>query len=84
MKVKYIGETFYDGFGLTNGRIYECTSIDNDTECLEIIDDEGEEYLYSIIDPKPIDGSSKGGKWEIIEDIAGILQKKFKEVGLIR
>lgn len=68
MKVKYIGETFYNGFGLTNNKIYDCIDIDYNLKCLEIIDDEGEESLYPIENPRPLDGSSNGGRWEIVED----------------
>lgn len=81
MKVKYIGETFYGGFGVTNGKIYKCIGIEDDF--LRIIDDEEEDYLYPIVNPSPLDGSSEGGKWEIIEDINGILIRKFKELNLI-
>lgn len=80
MKVKYIGETFYDGLGLTNGKIYECISIDKETKCLEIIDDDNEETLYPIDNPRPADGSSKGGKWEIIEDKDNKLSKYLQKV----
>lgn len=83
MKVKYIGESFYNGFGLTNNKIYTCTNIAEEEECLEIIDDDQEEFLYPIKNPKPLDGSSKGGKWEIIEDPNGLLTKKFKELNLL-
>ena len=78
MKVKYIGPSF-GTFGLTNGKTYECLEVDEATGALRIIDDEGpaywgldpgekDGYLYSPINPKPIDGSSPGGRWEIIED----------------
>lgn len=83
MKVKYIGETFYNGLGLTNNKIYECIDIDEEAELLEIIDDEEESTLYPIIDPRPLDGSSRGGKWEIIEDESGKLEKIFKKLNLI-
>ncbi len=67
MKVKYIGETFGGGYtGLTNGRVYECIAIEYNL--LRIIDDEGEDYLYSAIAPGPLDRSSPSGKWEVIED----------------
>ena len=82
MKVKYIGETFYDGFGLTNNKTYECTNILEEEKCLEIIDDEEEKCLYSIINPRPIDGSSKGGKWVIIEDTNNLLQKTFDKLNI--
>lgn len=78
MKVKYIGDTFYDGFGLTNGKIYDCVDIDEEIQCLVIIDDDDDECLYPIINPKPLDGSSSGGKWEIIKDINGMLAKVLK------
>ena len=36
------------------------------------------DYLYSMTDPAPGDGSSKGGKWEIVEDYTGELAKHIK------
>lgn len=83
MKVKYVGETFYNGLGLTNDKVYECIDIDEDAELLEVIDDEEENTLYPIDNPKPVDGSSKGGKWEIIEDENGRLTEIFKKLNLI-
>lgn len=65
MKLKYIGESFGVD-SLTNGKIYECLGFDSGM--LRVIDDSEEDYLYSVINPRPLDGSSKGGKWEIIED----------------
>lgn len=65
MKVKYVGESF-GAVSLTNGKIYECLGFDSGM--LRIIDDSEEDYLYSVINPRPLDGSSKGGKWEIVED----------------
>lgn len=79
MKVKYIGESF-GLFGLTDGNIYECTGIQG--SMLMVIDDEefdDEGYLYSIKNPAPADGSSKGGRWEIIKDNDNKdLEKAFK------
>lgn len=79
MKVRYIGESF-GLFGLTDGKVYECTGIQG--AMLMIIDDEefdDEGYLYSIKNPSPADGSSKGGIWEIIEDNENNeLEKAFK------
>ena len=82
MKVRYVGETFYDGFGLTNGRVYTCTDIDYELNGLEVIDDDDDECLYSIINPRPIDNSSIGGKWEIVEDEDGKLAEIFKLNGV--
>ncbi len=65
LKIKYVGESF--GVDeLTDGEIYVC--LGEDMGLLRVIDDSGEDYLYSIRNPKPLDGSSKGGKWEIVED----------------
>lgn len=63
MKLKYIGENFGVD-SLTNGKIYEATDEGN---FYRVIDDSGEDYLYSKIKPAPLDGSSPGGRWEIIE-----------------
>ena len=48
--------------GLTNCKIYEC--IAEEGPFYRVIDDSDEDYLYSQNNPAPLDGSSKGGKWE--------------------
>lgn len=69
MKVKYVGETFYSGEGLTDGKIYECIGIEGEGKSLRIIDDSGEDYLYSAKVPAPMDpDEGPGGRWEIVED----------------
>ena len=82
MKIRYIGESFYGADGLTDGEIYECLGLDVETETdalLRVIDNSGEDYLYSPTDPAPWDGSSPGGKLEIIEDDEkGTLAKVIK------
>ena len=65
MKVKYIGESF-GVEGLTNGKMYEVLKIEGDM--IRIIDDSGEDYLYSIVKPSCLNNYKKCGKWEIIED----------------
>lgn len=65
MKLKYIGESFGVD-SLTNGKIYDATVEDNDY--YRVIDDSGEDYLYPQINPAPLDGSSVGGRWEIVEE----------------
>ena len=77
MKVKYVGESF--GIDeLTNGKIYECLGVEYGM--LRVIDDSEEDYLYSSINPGPLDRSSPGGEWEIIEDDEkGTLKKQFAE-----
>ncbi len=65
MKVKYTGESF-GVEGLTNGKEYEVIAIEQDM--LRIIDDSGEDYLYSISKPSSLEDSNKYGKWEIVED----------------
>ncbi len=80
MKVRFVGQSFGGGaLGLTNGKVYECTGIEEGL--LRVVDDEGEDYLYSASAPAPLDGSSPAGKWEIVEDdedgtLAELLAKK--------
>ena len=62
MKLRYIGESFGVD-SLTAGSIYEAVEEDG---MYRVIDDSGESYLYSKENPAPLDGSSKGGKWEVI------------------
>lgn len=50
---------------MINGKLYEAT--EDDYGMYRVIDDSGEDYLYSKENPAPLDGSSKGGKWVIIE-----------------
>lgn len=64
MKLRYIGPSFGVD-GLTDGRIYEATEEDG---MYRVTDDSGEDYLYSQTNPAPLDGSSPGGKWEVIEN----------------
>ena len=79
MKLKYVGESFYNGGGLTNGKIYKCTKINTNAGLFTIIDDEQEEYLYPIKYPKPLDDSTKAGRWEIVEDPNGELAKALEQ-----
>lgn len=63
MKLRYIGPSFGID-GLTDGKIYEAVEEDG---MYRVVDDSGEDYLYSITDPAPLDGSCPPGRWEIIE-----------------
>lgn len=75
MKVKYIGESFGVD-SLTDGCVYECVGVEGDFGFLRTVDDRGEDYLYSATNPRPLDHSCGGGKWEIVEDDPiGTLQK---------
>ena len=65
MLLKYVGESF-GADSLTDGKIYEATIEDNDY--YRVIDDSGEDYLYPKINPAPLDESSVGGEWIIIEE----------------
>lgn len=93
MKVKYVGETFGVA-GLTDGVVYDCLGVEDGGDfgpMLRIIDDEGPDYgekrdnepdgyLYSPKNPAPLDGSSPGGRWEIIEDDEnGTLKKAINQ-----
>ncbi len=64
-KVKYIGETFGVD-GLTNNREYNIVRYKDGN--IKVVDDSNEDYIYSIINPRPADGSSKGGTFYIIDD----------------
>ena len=68
MKLKYVEESFGVD-SLTDGRVYECLGLEY-PGLLRIVDDSGEDYLYSPINPRPMDGSAPGGRWEIVEDDA--------------
>ena len=63
VKLRYKGESVGVD-SLTDGKIYNAIEEDG---MYRVIDDSGEDYLYSMTNPAPLDGSSKGGKWEIIE-----------------
>lgn len=64
MKLRYIGKSFGVD-GLTNGKEYQAE--EENADYYRVIDDSGEDYLYSKKNPAPIDGSSSGGRWEIVE-----------------
>ena len=64
MKLRYVGESFGVD-SLTNGKIYEAWE---EGDLYRVIDDSGEDYLYSKIKPAPWNGSSPGGHWEIVEE----------------
>lgn len=68
MKLRYVGESFGVD-GLTNGKIYDAfEGIGAEEGFYRVIDDSGEDYLYSKLNPAPLDGSSPGGRWEFISD----------------
>lgn len=60
MKLKYVGDSFGVD-SLTNEKTYEC--LGEEGPFYRIIDDSGEDYLYSKTNPAPLNGSSKG--WQM-------------------
>ncbi|MFR2763270.1 MAG: hypothetical protein ACLTFU_15125 [Enterococcus avium] len=64
-QVKYVGETF-GVESLTNGIVYNV--VKDEIGTIKIVDDSEEDYIYDLIHPKPLDGSSPGGKFCIIDD----------------
>ena len=62
MILQYIGPSFGVD-SLTNGKLYEETE---ENGMYRVIDDSGEDYLYSMTNPAPLDGSAPGGRWVII------------------
>ena len=65
MKLRYDGESF-GAVSLTDGKIYEAT--EETADYYRVIDDSGEDYLYTKENPALLDGSSPGGRWEIVEE----------------
>lgn len=63
MKARYIGPSFT--LGLTDGKIYDV--VDEDKFYYRVVDDSGEDYLYSKKEPGPLDEPNIKGRWEIIE-----------------
>lgn len=77
-QVRYVGDSFED---ITSDKIYDVLSIEEGM--LRVVDDEEMDYLYSIINPAPLNGSSTGGAWQLVKDENGILTQKFKELKLV-
>lgn len=67
MRVRYVGKSFGVD-SLTNGKIYEVVCIDEVTGAFRLIDDSGEDYLYSPKAPKPLTAREAYGRFEIVED----------------
>lgn len=67
MKLKYVGASFGVD-GLTDGKTYDA-EYDAELDAYRVIDDSGEDYLYSTTNPKPIAVKNHpGGRWVKIED----------------
>ena len=67
MKVKYVGKSFGVD-SLTDGRIYEVLCYESNIGALRLIDDSGEDYLYSPRKPKPLCEKEAFGRFEVVED----------------
>lgn len=79
MKVKYKGPSF-GADGLTNNFTYEVLEVDQLTGALRLIDDSGEDYLYSPTAPGPVCSPKVKGRFEIVEDDAqGTLKSAISE-----
>lgn len=65
MKLRYVGQSF-GAVSLTSGKVYDATEENSDY--YRVIDDSEEDYLYFKKNPRPLDGSSPGGEWEIVEE----------------
>lgn len=70
-KLKYVGESFGVD-GLTDGATHNVVRDKYGT--LKVVDDSGEDYIYNFRNPRPADGSSKGGVFFIIDDSQEILK----------
>lgn len=67
MKVRYVGRSFGID-GMTDGKVYDVIEVDRLSGLLRIVDDSGEDYLYSPTAPKPMAAKTPYGKYEIVED----------------
>lgn len=67
MKVKYIGPDIGID-GLFDQGVYDVIEVDEISGALRIVDESGEDYLYSPTRPKPLALEYQGGKFEIVED----------------
>lgn len=61
---------------MTDGKIYNVVYDKNNA--IKIVDDSEEDYIYDLNNPKPLDESSQGGKFLIVEDLKEILSKVIK------
>ncbi len=75
-KVKYVGESFGVD-SLTDGVTYAVVYDANGS--IKIVDDSGEDYFYDLVNPKPLDNSSPGGFFEVVDDPTGIIIKAIKK-----
>ena len=79
--LKYVGNSIL--MSLTDGKVYACVGID-ELDYFRIVDDSGEDYMYPIDNPKPLDAygvTAKellGGEWEVIEDPSGKLAEVIR------
>lgn len=64
-RVRYVGESFGVD-SLTDGNVYDV--VRDETGMIKVVDDSNEDYLYSLDNPKPVNGSSVGGKFLILDD----------------
>ena len=69
--VRYIGKSFGVD-SLNDGRTYSVVDIEDGF--IRVIDDSGEDYLYSITDPGSLVNPDLRGKWEIVDDPSNILK----------
>lgn len=72
-RVRYVGDSFGVD-SLTDGEVYDVIEVLKD-DLMRVVDDSGEDYLYSIFNPRPLDESSPGGKWIVVEDYNGKLKQ---------
>ena len=81
MRVRYVGEIFGVD-GLTSGKEYDVIAVDEDSGWLRVIDDSGEDYLYSPTHPRPVAvPNHPGGRFDIVQDDAeGSLRKAISGV----
>jgi len=77
-RLRYVGNSIF--LELTDGKVYPCVGLDR-YDYFRIVIDEGEDYLMFVNNPRALQSAGVtpeeliGGKWEVVEDPTGQLQK---------
>jgi|LFRM01.2.fsa_nt_gb hypothetical protein len=73
--VRYIGESFGVD-ALTDGKEYNI--VRDQYGYPKVVDDSDEDYIYDLVNPRPLDNSSEGGRFEVLEDYTGEVTEIIK------
>lgn len=77
--VRYEGKSF-GVEGLTHGKDYYI--VRDKYGYPKVVDDSDEDYIYDLNNPRPLDNSSQGGHFIILEDYTGEVTELIKHKGI--